>query len=196
MGDAGSFTLGYLLASISILGEWSTIQIVSCTVPVLILAVPLFDLGYVVLYRHFTGVTSSFREALTALCQGSFGASACAIRGHTEAGCPFYLPDSHLSGFGSDYSEDEHGNSFLQSSCFTNPDDSGDCRVSYAPKYEDSPEKPATGKRTGRYASALRKKPVRNPGSSLIVFLFLFFTYLGVGVVCEPPLIWNDRCQA
>jgi len=65
MGDAGSFTLGYLLATISILGEWSESRLVSCTIPVLILAVPIFDLAYVVLCRHFTGVTRSFRQALT-----------------------------------------------------------------------------------------------------------------------------------
>ncbi len=65
MGDAGSFTLGYLLAAISILGNWSESKVVAVTIPVLILAVPIFDLTYVVLYRHFTGVTKSFKEALT-----------------------------------------------------------------------------------------------------------------------------------
>jgi UDP-GlcNAc:undecaprenyl-phosphate GlcNAc-1-phosphate transferase len=65
MGDAGSFTLGYLLAAISIIGEWSESRIVSATIPVLILAVPIFDLSYVVMYRHFTGVTSGIRQALT-----------------------------------------------------------------------------------------------------------------------------------
>jgi len=65
IGDAGSFTLGYLLAAISIIGEWSESKIVSCTIPVLILAVPIFDLTYVVLYRHFTGVTNGLRDALT-----------------------------------------------------------------------------------------------------------------------------------
>lgn len=65
MGDAGSFTLGYLLAAISIIGEWSENRFISCTIPVLILAVPIFDLAYVVLYRHFTGVTRGFRQALT-----------------------------------------------------------------------------------------------------------------------------------
>ncbi len=65
MGDAGSFTLGYLLAAISIIGEWSESKVVSCTIPVLILAVPIFDLTYVVLHRHFTGVTNGLRQALT-----------------------------------------------------------------------------------------------------------------------------------
>ncbi|HEQ60692.1 MAG TPA: undecaprenyl/decaprenyl-phosphate alpha-N-acetylglucosaminyl 1-phosphate transferase [Firmicutes bacterium] len=69
MGDAGSFTLGYLLAAISIIGEWSDSKVVSCTIPVLILAVPIFDLTYVVLYRYFTGVTSGLRQALTHCAQ-------------------------------------------------------------------------------------------------------------------------------
>src|SRR5699024_11985315 len=43
MGDTGSNLLGYMIAVISILGLFKNIAIFSCIIPIVILAVPIFD---------------------------------------------------------------------------------------------------------------------------------------------------------
>jgi UDP-GlcNAc:undecaprenyl-phosphate/decaprenyl-phosphate GlcNAc-1-phosphate transferase len=65
LGDSGSFFLGYALAAMGVLGQWSEHAFIAYTIPALILAVPIFDLTYTVLTRHVTGVTTTWREALS-----------------------------------------------------------------------------------------------------------------------------------
>ena len=64
MGDSGSYFIGYTLAAMGVLGEWTTNSYISCVIPVLILSIPIFDLSYTVYYRHKTGVTKSIRESI------------------------------------------------------------------------------------------------------------------------------------
>jgi UDP-GlcNAc:undecaprenyl-phosphate GlcNAc-1-phosphate transferase len=55
MGDAGSTVLGYLLASISAIGAFKSATLVSISVPVLALGVPIFDGLWVVIRRAIEG---------------------------------------------------------------------------------------------------------------------------------------------
>jgi len=64
LGNGGSFFLGFVLASIAIMGEWSEYPLISYVIPVLILSVPIFDLSFVVLWRYKKGITSSLKEAV------------------------------------------------------------------------------------------------------------------------------------
>ncbi len=57
MGDSGSFFLGFMLAALGVMGEWSENRIVSCIVPILILGVPLFDFAYIIIARVVKGET-------------------------------------------------------------------------------------------------------------------------------------------
>ena len=51
MGDAGSLTLGYLLAVIAIQGVLKTAAAVALLFPTLVLLVPIFDTSFVLLHR-------------------------------------------------------------------------------------------------------------------------------------------------
>lgn len=64
MGDSGSFFLGFMVASLGVMGEWAENRVVSCTVPVLILGIPLFDFAYILIARVLTGRTRTVREVL------------------------------------------------------------------------------------------------------------------------------------
>jgi UDP-GlcNAc:undecaprenyl-phosphate GlcNAc-1-phosphate transferase len=64
MGDSGSFFLGFSLASIGIMGGWSTNPIKGMIVPVAVLSVPIFDLAYVIISRRLNGTTNSIRESI------------------------------------------------------------------------------------------------------------------------------------
>jgi len=64
MGDAGSFFLGFTLAALGVMGEWSENRIVSVSIPVLILGVPVFDFAYILIARALRGETRSIREAI------------------------------------------------------------------------------------------------------------------------------------
>lgn len=56
MGDSGSLVLGYLLASISIMGSWRTyILTTSIMIPILILGYPIFDTTLVSIVRILQG---------------------------------------------------------------------------------------------------------------------------------------------
>ncbi|HNR34418.1 MAG TPA: MraY family glycosyltransferase [Candidatus Hydrogenedentes bacterium] len=57
MGDSGSFFLGFMLAALGVMGEWTENRIVSCLVPILILGVPLFDFAYIIVARILKGET-------------------------------------------------------------------------------------------------------------------------------------------
>lgn len=51
MGDAGSHFLGFTLAALSVLDNWKVVTGVSLAVPVLILAVPIFDTAFAIIRR-------------------------------------------------------------------------------------------------------------------------------------------------
>jgi len=56
MGDCGSMFVGFMLATITLLGSWkeSTHLVIILAVPVLVLAVPIFDTAFVTLMRGIT----------------------------------------------------------------------------------------------------------------------------------------------
>ncbi len=58
MGDSGSMVLGFCLACFSILGTWrhATNLVVSLTVPILVLGIPIFDTTFVAVTRKLRGV--------------------------------------------------------------------------------------------------------------------------------------------
>jgi len=65
MGDSGSFFLGFTLAALGVMGEWSEqSRLVSCTIPVLILGVPLFDFAYILVVRVWQGDTRTVRDMI------------------------------------------------------------------------------------------------------------------------------------
>lgn len=64
MGDSGSFFLGFTLAALGVMGEWADHRIVACTIPVLILGVPIFDFGYVIVTRILNGETRTVRDVI------------------------------------------------------------------------------------------------------------------------------------
>jgi UDP-GlcNAc:undecaprenyl-phosphate GlcNAc-1-phosphate transferase len=55
LGDAGSLLLGYLLAAISIVGPFKTTTALTVALPILILALPLFDTSFAILRRTVAG---------------------------------------------------------------------------------------------------------------------------------------------
>jgi len=55
MGDTGALLLGYLLATVSIIGLFKFYAVVSVAAPLLVLAVPLFDTSFAFLRRLFRG---------------------------------------------------------------------------------------------------------------------------------------------
>ncbi|MCC6155096.1 MAG: undecaprenyl/decaprenyl-phosphate alpha-N-acetylglucosaminyl 1-phosphate transferase, partial [Candidatus Hydrogenedentes bacterium] len=64
MGDAGSFFLGFTLAALGVMGEWSENRVVSVSIPVLILGVPIFDFAYILIARVIRGETKSIRQVI------------------------------------------------------------------------------------------------------------------------------------
>ncbi len=64
MGDSGSFFLGFTLSALGVMGEWADHRVVACTIPVLILGVPIFDFGYIIVTRIFKGETRTVREVI------------------------------------------------------------------------------------------------------------------------------------
>jgi UDP-GlcNAc:undecaprenyl-phosphate GlcNAc-1-phosphate transferase len=62
MGDSGSLFLGYMLAALSVMGEWTEHALLSAIIPILLLGVPLFDFAYVLLTRIIRGETRSLRS--------------------------------------------------------------------------------------------------------------------------------------
>ena len=65
MGDSGSFFLGFCLASISVLGGWSSNPLKASIIPIAILSVPICDLCYVIIMRRVKGITHSMVESIT-----------------------------------------------------------------------------------------------------------------------------------
>ena len=64
MGDSGSFFLGFTLAALGVMGEWADHRVVACTIPVLILGMPIFDFGYVLVTRILNGETRTVRGVI------------------------------------------------------------------------------------------------------------------------------------
>jgi len=66
LGDAGSTFMGFTLAGLAVLGEWSnTSHFVSLTAPILIFGVLIFDMIYVNLSRIKNRLARNFFELLT-----------------------------------------------------------------------------------------------------------------------------------
>ena len=65
LGDAGASFIGFTLAGLAVMGEWAEDNpIVALLTPMLILAVPLFDITYVGIVRVVTGKVHSVTEWL------------------------------------------------------------------------------------------------------------------------------------
>ena len=64
MGDSGSFFLGFMLAALGVMGEWTENRVIAATIPVLILGVPLFDFAYIIIARIVKGETRTFRSII------------------------------------------------------------------------------------------------------------------------------------
>ncbi len=77
MGDCGSFFLGFCLASLGIMGGWSTNPLKSSIIPVAILSVPIFDLTFVILARRISGVTNTLKESIVYCGKDHIGHRFC-----------------------------------------------------------------------------------------------------------------------
>ncbi len=64
MGDSGSFFLGFTIAALSVMGEWGENPVTDWTIPLLILAVPLFDFSYIIIARIIRRETRSLRAII------------------------------------------------------------------------------------------------------------------------------------
>jgi len=65
LGDSGASLIGFMLAGLAVMGEWAEDDpLVALLTPVLILAVPLFDIAFVGVVRVVTGKVHSVREWL------------------------------------------------------------------------------------------------------------------------------------
>jgi UDP-GlcNAc:undecaprenyl-phosphate/decaprenyl-phosphate GlcNAc-1-phosphate transferase len=65
LGDAGASFIGFTLAGLAVMGEWAEDNpVVALLTPMLILAVPLFDITYVGITRVVTGKVHSVAEWL------------------------------------------------------------------------------------------------------------------------------------
>ena len=64
LGDAGASFIGFTLAGLAVMGEWAENDFIGLLTPVLILAVPLFDIVFVGTARVVTGKVHSIGEWL------------------------------------------------------------------------------------------------------------------------------------
>ena len=64
LGDSGSFFLGYILATLGVMGEWSTHPIKAAVIPILILGVIILDFLYTISKRYLEGTTHTIKEAI------------------------------------------------------------------------------------------------------------------------------------
>ena len=62
LGDTGSNFLGFILASLAVMGEWAADNIVDLAAPLLIFGVFIFDMIYITADRVVSGKVKSFRE--------------------------------------------------------------------------------------------------------------------------------------
>jgi UDP-GlcNAc:undecaprenyl-phosphate GlcNAc-1-phosphate transferase len=64
IGNGGSLFLGFTLGTIAVMGEWSESRFIALTIPLLILAIPIFDILYVVILRYRQGLTPTLPEII------------------------------------------------------------------------------------------------------------------------------------
>lgn len=64
LGDSGSFLIGYVLALLSVMGQWSSHPLKAAIIPVVILIIPILDLLFVIVFRYLTGETDGVRESI------------------------------------------------------------------------------------------------------------------------------------
>jgi UDP-GlcNAc:undecaprenyl-phosphate GlcNAc-1-phosphate transferase len=64
LGDAGASFIGFTLAGLAVMGDWAENDLIGLLTPILILAVPLFDIAFVGTVRVVTGKVHSFGEWL------------------------------------------------------------------------------------------------------------------------------------
>jgi len=64
LGEAGSTFLGFMLAGISIMGDWAQDNVVRLSVPILILGVPIFDMIFTTIMRVKEGKVKTIVEWL------------------------------------------------------------------------------------------------------------------------------------
>ena len=63
LGDAGSTTIGFVLASLAIYSDWADFNpVVSIFSPILIFWILIFDMSHITLFRVIRGKTRTFRE--------------------------------------------------------------------------------------------------------------------------------------
>jgi UDP-GlcNAc:undecaprenyl-phosphate GlcNAc-1-phosphate transferase len=63
LGDAGSTTIGFVLASLAIYSDWADLNpVVSIFSPILIFWILIFDMAHITLFRVIRGKTRTFRE--------------------------------------------------------------------------------------------------------------------------------------
>jgi UDP-GlcNAc:undecaprenyl-phosphate GlcNAc-1-phosphate transferase len=63
LGDAGSTTIGFVLASLAIYSDWADFNpVVSIFSPILIFWILIFDMAHITLFRVVRGKTRTFRE--------------------------------------------------------------------------------------------------------------------------------------
>ncbi len=51
LGDAGSMFIGFVMAGVSLMGNWASQDIVKVSIPILILGVPIFDMTFTTIMR-------------------------------------------------------------------------------------------------------------------------------------------------
>lgn len=64
LGDAGSTSLGFILAGIGLMGEWGDDNAVGLAVPVILLGVPIFDMTFTTVTRVMEGKVKGIAEWL------------------------------------------------------------------------------------------------------------------------------------
>ncbi len=90
MGDSGSFFLGFILAALGVMGEWADSRVVACTIPVLILGVPVFDFIYVLIARIVRGETKTLRQVIEH-CATDHLSHRLAWLGFSQRGAVFFV---------------------------------------------------------------------------------------------------------
>ncbi|MBU2540568.1 MAG: undecaprenyl/decaprenyl-phosphate alpha-N-acetylglucosaminyl 1-phosphate transferase [Candidatus Omnitrophica bacterium] len=64
LGDSGSTFLGFMLASIAVVGVWAQDRIVGISIPILILGVPIFDMVFTTVMRVKEGKVKNVKQWL------------------------------------------------------------------------------------------------------------------------------------
>jgi UDP-GlcNAc:undecaprenyl-phosphate GlcNAc-1-phosphate transferase len=62
LGDAGSNFLGFILASLAVMGRWAEHDLIKLAAPLLIFGVFIYDMCYITIERIALGKVRSFRE--------------------------------------------------------------------------------------------------------------------------------------